>query len=119
MAAVLPMPASAQDATVALPGGQPASILETLAEEGGVYRLRLVVPALADLVGAPADLSAAMDMACTDIALPALADAAPAPARIVVSMSEIPTEFGIANPGVLQVFEAYTVDGDRCIWEPF
>ena len=39
--------------------------------------------------------------------------------RSIVSLSDAPTEFGVANPEIAQVFEAFRAENGRGIWEEF
>ncbi|MEZ5913987.1 MAG: DUF6497 family protein [Paracoccaceae bacterium] len=39
--------------------------------------------------------------------------------QVIISLAEAPVEFGVAAPEVAQFFEAYSRDGDRCVWEVF
>jgi hypothetical protein len=38
---------------------------------------------------------------------------------VIVSLADRESEFGIYDEAVTQVFEAYRVEGGRCIWEMF
>ncbi|WP_394349825.1 DUF6497 family protein [Roseivivax sediminis] len=117
-ALLAPVAALAEDMP-ALPSGQAVELHEVLSEPGGLYRYRFVAPGLADIAGDLPELTDDIDTLCRDLALPALEEADPEVRRIVISLSAEPVEFGVARPGILQVFEAYSVEGDACIWEPF
>ena len=105
-----------------LPSGQVVEFHEMIWDEPGqglVYRFRFIAPALGD---GEMDFEAMMDdmaFLCTQYALPRVAGIGPQPNQIIISLSERATEFGVMSPDVVQVFEAYRVDGDSCIWEMF
>jgi len=52
-------------------------------------------------------------------ALPRLSNIGPQPGRVVISLADRPSEFGVYDPAVIQVFEAYRSEVDTCIWEMF
>ena len=56
---------------------------------------------------------------CESYALPRLANTGPIPARVVISLADRPSEFGVFDPDVIQVFEAYRPQEGACIWEMF
>lgn len=108
--------------SVDVPSGTAVSLQETLEEAtatGGTrLRFRFVAADLAGLVETPDRLSADMDALCDSVALPAIGEG-PTPERVVISLSSEPTEFGVAAPSVLQVFESYSVANGACVWEAF
>ncbi len=105
-----------------LPSGLEASLQEMLWDRPGrglVYRFRFVAPAL-DL--SEADLEALqLDLAhlCNGFALPRLANTGPVPSQIIISLADRASEFGVIDPDIAQIFEAYSVSDDTCIWEAF
>ncbi|WBU63058.1 DUF6497 family protein [Paracoccus aerodenitrificans] len=58
---------------------------------------------------------------CENFVLPRIASPAPRPTQIVISLSDRPTPAGELTPGVVQLFEAFSLppNRDECIWEPF
>ena len=104
-----------------LPSGLTAQLQEMLWDRPGgglVYRFRFVAP---DFTGV-ADFDTVMgDLAflCAEFALPKLANTGPQPSQIIISLADKPSEFGVYNPDVTQVFEAYSVENGTCIWEVF
>jgi len=60
-----------------------------------------------------------LDWLCVTYALPRLSNIGPQPGRVVISLADRPSEFGVYDPAVIQVFEAYRSEGDTCIWEMF
>lgn len=105
---------------VILPSGLQANLHETrLDDEGRVYRLRFVAPGFEGGEAALARIADDMAYLCRDVALPEVAAMAAPPERVVISLADKAAEFGEYDPAVTQSFEAFRVDGGRCIWEPF
>ncbi|RKF14913.1 hypothetical protein D6850_08580 [Roseovarius spongiae] len=105
-----------------LPSGGEAYLHEVLAYTGGekdVYRFRFVSegfdPDESDFDALQRDLA----FLCDVIALPRVADLGPEPRQLVISLADRETEFGVPAPGARQVFEAFSIEGNRCIWEMF
>ena len=112
--------AEAREATAAeailLLSGIEARLQEVLREEAGQLRARYVADAFRR--DAPIEeIAADMDHLCAAHVLPELGPAEGE--RVIVSLADGPSEFGVANPGIAQVFEAYTIKNGRCIWEAF
>lgn len=112
----------AQEERLVLPSGLEAGLQEVLRQEGGeggpVLRFRYVAAGLvrgADLTVVSADL----EHLCNAHALPNAPDAEAEGATIIVSLGSAATEFGVPDPDVVQVFEAYRVENGTCIWEVF
>ncbi|MFK7941068.1 MAG: DUF6497 family protein [Roseovarius sp.] len=107
--------------TLVLPSGLQAELQEMIWDQPGqglTYRFRFVAPAFV----ADGDMDALMtdlEHLCTRFALPKIANTGPSPNQIIISLADKPSEFGQFNPDVSQVFEAYRVEGDACIWEMF
>lgn len=112
-----------QEEPLSVPSGQAVNFLELLRDEDDgspLRRLRFIAPDLAnvDFDGRMADL----EYLCSEVGLPwlrSLEDGAPEGVRIVVSLSERAVPFGEAAPETVQVFEAFTVEDGRCMWEMF
>ncbi|QEW27595.1 hypothetical protein RIdsm_03411 [Roseovarius indicus] len=104
-----------------LPSGLEAGLQEVLRQEGGtgpVLRFRFVAPGLDK--GADFDaVSADLEYLCTSVALQAVPEAGDDGATIIISVGNKPSEFGVPDPDVVQVFEAYRVENGTCIWEVF
>ncbi|MEM7598884.1 MAG: DUF6497 family protein [Pseudomonadota bacterium] len=100
---------------VEMPSGLTGYLHEVIADESaGLYRFRFVAPAFS--VAAALEVVAAdLDHLCAEIALPEV----PEGGQIIVSLADQATEFGVANPDVTQVFEAYRAENGRCMWEEF
>ena len=64
-------------------------------------------------------VSAALEPLCKAQALANAPNAEAEGATIIVSIGDKPSEFGVPDPDVVQVFEAYTVENGTCIWEVF
>ena len=58
---------------------------------------------------------------CDNIALPEALKSAKRPAQIVVSLADRESEFGSYDPDVLQIFESFSLPGERdiCEWRPW
>ncbi|QGY00315.1 hypothetical protein EI983_05660 [Roseovarius faecimaris] len=108
-------------AGVSLPSGLEAELQEMLWDRPGqglVYRFRFVAPAFEqtdDVERTMTDL----EHLCTHFALPKLANTGPLPNQIIISLADKPSEFGQYDENVVQVFEAFRVENDTCIWEVF
>lgn len=128
LALVMAQPASSQDETkegrLVLPSGLTAQLQEMLTSAperpggGPVYRFRFVGP---DFTGAEdvARVTKDLEYLCNVFAVPRLPASGPSPGRIVVSLADKPSEFGMFDPGVMQVFESFSVQDQACIWEMF
>jgi len=117
--AVAARPAAAEP--IAVPSGQPVSLLQLFVEpQPGTdeiwARFRYLAPAIAPGDGAVPYRLARVDMAhlCDHHALPVLAASGAGAALIVISLSSAPTSFGETAPEVTQYFETFTIAGDRC-----
>ncbi|MEO3415617.1 DUF6497 family protein [Roseovarius sp. CAU 1744] len=122
-AAAFPGGVWASDAdTVVLPSGLETYLQETLWDRPGgglVYRFRFVAPAFS---AAEADfdaVSADLEHLCNSFALPRLSNVGPLPSQIIISLADRESEFGVIDPDVSQVFEAYSIEEDTCKWEVF
>jgi len=115
--------AAAQEEALRLPSGLEARLQEVLTDRpsgGGLtYRFRFVAKGFK---GGEAGLEQVMEdleWLCVTYALPRLSNIGPRPGRVVISVADRPSEFGVFDPTVIQVFEAYRPEGDTCIWEMF
>ena len=106
---------------VELPSGLRASLQEMIWNRPGqglTYRFRFVAEGFAetdDIDQVMADLH----YLCTHYALDRLSVTGPAPRQVVISLADRASEFGTYDPDVTQVFEAYRIEEDACIWEVF
>jgi hypothetical protein len=111
----------AKEERLILPSGLEAELQEVLWNEPGdglVYRFRFVAPDLTgqeDFETKMADL----EYLCNSYAVPRVSDIEPQPSQIVISIADQTSEFGVINPDIVQVFEAYSVHQGACIWEMF
>jgi hypothetical protein len=117
-------PVTPTDEPIPVPSGQAVTLLDVIHNEPGTggltVRYRFIAPAIAP--GGTVDFeTAAADMAylCQTYALPRVLSGGPQPEQIVISLSDAAVDFGASAPEVTQFFEAYSLDGDTCIWEPF
>ncbi|WP_299848529.1 DUF6497 family protein [uncultured Roseovarius sp.] len=108
--------------SVVLPSGLETHLQEMLWDRPGgglVYRFRFVAPELstdeADFDLVRADL----EHLCNEFALPKLSNVGPMPGQIIISMADRASEFGVYDPDITQVFEAYRIEDGTCIWEVF
>lgn len=111
----------AQEERLVLPSGLEAELQEVLRQEGGaapVWRFRFVAPGLDKGAGLET-VSADLEFLCSGYALQAAPEAGETGATIIISVGNKPSEFGVPDPDVVQVFEAYTVENGTCIWEVF
>jgi len=119
----LATPAAGQEIT--LPSGRIATFFDLITDRPGpagrTYRFRFLDPQIA-LGGTETgidDRGADMDHLCSEFVLPRLATIGPPPQQVIISISDKPVEFGAADPGASQYFEAYSVEGGVCSWEGF
>lgn len=116
--------AAAQEA-IAVPSGQMVTLQETIwgapGPDGLTQRFLFVAPAIAFDGGSVDFETAAADMLylCETYALPRIARDGPKVAQIIISLSDRPVPFGQSAPEATQFFEAYSFEGDSCIWEVF
>jgi len=123
IAAAAAGPALAQEAElVLLPSGLEARLLEVIrgpSSAGQVYRFRFVAEGFAPSEANVDMVQADLQHLCDAYALERLPGMGPQPAQIIISLADRPGEFGIADPAVRQVFEAYSPEVGACIWEMF
>lgn len=111
----------AKEERLILPSGLETYLHETLWDErstGLAYRFRFVAP---DLTGQE-DFETKMtdlEYLCNSYAVPRMANIGPQPTQIVISIANQESEFGVTDPNVIQIFEAYSLDQGGCIWEMF
>lgn len=112
--------AAAQEEALPLPSGLDARLQEVLTDRSGdglVYRFRFVAEGF--VVDEAALDSVQEDLAwlCETYALPRLPVIGPQPSRIVISLADKPSEFGVYDPDVTQVFESFSAQDGTCQWE--
>ena len=105
-----------------VPSGQPIELQEVLVDEvnGETWlRFRFITPEIAREGGSIGYDVAASDMfdLCANLALPYIAQYDLNGQMIVMSFADRSTEFGVPDPDATQFFEAFSPDGDACIWE--
>lgn len=117
--------AAAQEEALPLPSGLTARVQEVLTDRPGLgltYRFRFVAEGFGGVGDTDAQLETVLaDLVwlCESYALPRLANTGPIPAQVVISLADRPSEFGVFDPDVIQVFEAYRPQEGACIWEMF
>ncbi|WP_254054605.1 DUF6497 family protein [Roseovarius sp. EL26] len=113
---------SEQEAVI-LPSGIEVYLQEMLWDRpaGGLaYRFRFVSPDFTEGKTELGSVQADLDYLCDSYALPRVAVVVgPKPSQIIVSLADQPSEFGVFDAEVVQVFEAYRIEGDACVWEAF
>jgi hypothetical protein len=105
-----------------LPSGRAAELCDVVAEQQPFTSetwlvVRMLVP---DLPGPGAGPSAGrgdQDWVCGEIGLPQALGMDPRPERIVVQLMAEPFLRGEPAPGITQSIEAYSIQGDACMWE--
>lgn len=99
--------------------GSATTLFEAVWEEAELrLRLRFQRVDLAETVDF-GRLESEMAVLCRDIGLPLVAAEGWPVEEIVVSFAERPLPVGVFDPEIMQVFEAYRIAGDDCIWEEF
>ena len=105
-----------------LPSGQNVSLMEVRSDDLGTdtwLRFRFLAPAIArdsgvvDFAGAEADMA----HLCAHVAVPYVAEHGSDAGLVVISLSDRALAFGESDPAATQYFDAFRVEGDRCIWE--
>jgi len=120
---VLPPAAAAQEEALRLPSGLDARLQEMRTDRrmgsGLIYRFRFVAGGLEGGEAAFDRITTDLHWLCTEYALPRIAEIGPRPGRVVISLADRPVEFGIHDPEIVQVFEAFRPEDDTCHWEMF
>lgn len=121
MAAFLMAAKSAAEEPIVLPSGLDVEFHEMLWNRPGqglVYRFRFVAPEFVETDDFDMVMTD-LEFLCTEFAIPRLANTGPMPNQVIVSLANQASEFGRYNPDVTQVFEAYRIQGNSCVWEMF
>ncbi len=86
-----------------------------------VTRFRFLAPGIAKAGGSVSFDLAQTDMLdlCQNYALPRVAGSLTSPTQIIISLSDRAVPFGQSDAEATQFFEAYTIEGNSCIWEVF
>lgn len=115
-AAVFAASASAQ--SIILPSDRKADLQEVL-KDMDLLRYRFVVPELSNTTDDLAVSTGDLEFLCSDYVLQDIAGQGLSASQVVISMGDRPTEFGVADPDALQVFELFSISDGLCIWEAF
>lgn len=107
---------------VGVPSGQPVTLHEVLVDTVSDeiwLRFRFIAPDVAtqNLVQDFEVLAGDMSHLCEDFALSYLTQYELEGDVIVISLSDRATEFGVADPDAIQLFEAYRPVDNACMWE--
>ena len=118
LALLLGSAAAAQEEALRLPSGLEARVLEVITNEraggGLVYRFRYVADGFSAGAGRLDAIAADLAWLCETHALPRVSDMGPQPRQLVISLADRASEFGVHDPAVTQVFEAYRPAEGRC-----
>ncbi len=111
----------AKEERLVLPSGLKVVLQEMIWNERGnglAYRFRFVAT---DLTGQESfeETMTDLEYLCNSYAVPRLSNVGPQPNQIVISIANRESEFGVMDPDLIQVFEAYRLDQGGCIWEMF
>ncbi|OJY27606.1 MAG: acetolactate synthase [Rhodobacterales bacterium 65-51] len=110
---------------VAVPSGQPVTLLDVIWNETGpdglTLRFRFLAPQIARLGGSVDVDTATADIhaLCESFALPRISDFGPVPQQVIISLSDTAVPFGESAPEATQFFEAFAIRDGACIWEMF
>lgn len=123
LSAILALGAQARaEDSLSLASGPAAHLQERLIEEGEdglVHRFRFVSEGFDPSAQAPETVMTDLQALCTHYAIPALSAADRRPDRIVISLADRAVEFGVMAAEARQVFEAFSIEDDVCIWEMY
>ncbi|MGR3462247.1 MAG: DUF6497 family protein [Roseovarius sp.] len=115
--------AAAQEEALRLPSGPEARLFEVLTNRpsggGLIYRFRYVADGFTAETERFDAISGDLAWLCETHALPRISNIGPQPVQVIVSLADRESEFGVYDETVTQVFEAYRIENDRCIWEMF
>lgn len=121
-AALLATCGAQADPAIAVPSGQPLTLLEVLQDPRGVDGLTARFRFLAPAIGQPElgidvdDALADMDALCDVYVLSRVATrTGPMPVQIVISLSDRPVPFGVDDPEATQYFESYDIADGTCV----
>ncbi|EPX79848.1 DUF6497 family protein [Litoreibacter arenae] len=85
--------------------------------ERRIVRIRLVAPGIADKEKFGFEvIEADFQSLCDSEGLRIVAESAPNAREIIVSVASGRVPFGETVPNVVQYFDAFSVDGDTCVW---
>ncbi|MFC0279760.1 DUF6497 family protein [Falsigemmobacter intermedius] len=119
------LPVTGQE-LIPVPSGQAVTLQDVILNQPGPMglsaRFRFIAPAIAREGGTiPFETASAdMEYLCNSFALPRVTTGTgPLPEQIIVSLSDIPVTFGEITPDATQFFEAFSIEGDACLWEQF
>ena len=117
---LLATPAVAQQ--ISVPSGTEIALYDVILEpDVHVARFRFLVPAMAPDAGniTFADLIDDLQFVCDSVIVPALQGNGWVSGDVVVSVSDVPAQFGAYQPEVTQFFQPFRMEADACIWEDF
>lgn len=107
---------------VVVPSGQKVDLFEVLIDEVGAetwLRFRFLTPEISPKNGRISFAQAEDDFEhlCTHVALPYLDSYALSGDVVVVTLLDVPVEFGASDPDVTQYIDVFRISSGRCVWE--
>ena len=100
---------------IEMPSGLSGYLHEVIADESAaIFRFRFVAPEFSK-AGELENVAADLEQLNAENSIPEESEGA----QIIISLADQPSEFGVAAPNVIQVFEAFRSESGRCIWEEF
>ncbi|MBV7409087.1 acetolactate synthase [Maritimibacter sp. DP1N21-5] len=117
--------ALAAEEPIVLPSGANVTFHDVIWGEPGpaglTIRFRFLDPELGARENADGVIDATDDTTflCETFALERIATTGPQPNQVIISISDRPVEFGTPDPEATQIFEAFSYDGETCIWEMY
>ncbi len=106
--------------SLSLGSGHIVDLIEVIHEDApAVSRFRFVNEAIASQGLEFSDIEPDLVELCEGYALPRLAEENRTPDQVVISISDRNVPFGEISPDAIQFFDAFTIEGARCMWEQF
>ena len=112
--------------SLAVPSGQPITLLEINQQDGNqggsAIHVRFLAPQISRTGGSIVFSQAEEDMAviCQDYVLPHLSKITDTtPDQIVIVLADRWVEFGVSDQDATQFFEAFRPDNGVCVWDGF
>ncbi len=109
-------------AELAVPSGQPLVLDDVILEpDSGIARFRFIAPRLGGQEQVLTYSEVADDFVelCVAYALPALLENDWQATEIIITLSAEKVAFGESRPDTIQLFEAFRIEGEACVWDQF
>lgn len=105
---------------VSLTSGHAVELIEVIHEDAPIVsRFRFLNEGIASQGLSFEDIEPDLHELCERYALPRLAEEQRLPEQVVISISDRILPFGEISPDATQYFDAFTIEGARCMWEQF